>query len=180
MTTLDLIIVAVVVLGALRGFFTGALSPLAGTVGVLLAFWLGLLLMEPVGKLVVFSLSLSERLEPILGFVVTFTVVVVGVFVVTKLAERTLEGLRLSFVNKLAGVVFGGFRAALALSVILLVTSAVAMPGGDPLLISTRARDQSTLYAPVAALAPAAWTLIRELAPAIQDGLQDKFRPDDS
>ena len=180
MTTLDLILAAVLVLSAVRGFFTGALSPLAGFVGVLFGFWLGLLLMEPVGQLVVFSLGLSERLEPILGFVVTFTAVVVGVHVATMLIERTLKGLRLSFVNKLAGVAFGALRAAIALSVLLLATSAVAVPGGDPLLVSEETREASVLYAPVAAIAPAAWALFRELAPAIQDELQDKFRPGDS
>ena len=180
MTTLDLIITAVVVFGAIRGFFTGVLSQLAGTVGVVIAFWLGLLFMEPVGSVVVYSLSLSERLEPYLGFVVTFTLVVVGVYVVTRLVQRTLEGLKLSVLNKAAGALFGGLRWALALSVVLLATSALALPGGDPILISDRARQTSTLYAPVAALAPAAWELFQSVAPAVQAELQEKFRPSDS
>lgn len=180
MTTLDLIITAVVVLGAMRGFFTGVLSQLAGTVGVVLAFWLGLLLMEPVGAVVVYSLNLSERLEPYLGFVVTFTLVVVGIYVATRLVQRTLEGLKLSVLNKAAGALFGGLRWALALSVALLVTSALAMPGGEHVLISDRAREQSTLYAPVAALAPAAWGLFQRVAPSVQAELQEKFRTRDT
>ena len=175
---LDLILAALVGLGVWHGLRTGVLSQLAGTVGLVLAFWLALALMEPAGALVVMSLGLSERLGPILGFVTMFTVVLAGSVFVTRVVQRALEGLRLSFVNKLAGGAFGGLRAALGLSVLLLVSG--VMPGGAPLLVGTEAREGSALYEPVRALAPAAWALYQQVAPGVQAQLQDKFVPDDS
>lgn len=177
---LDLILAALVGLGVWRGLRTGVLSQLAGTVGLVLAFWLALALMEPVGALVVMSLGLSERIAPILGFVTMFTTVLAGSVLVTRLVQRALEGLRLSFVNKLAGGAFGGLRAALGLSVLLLVTGAAVMPGGGSLLVGTEMRENSALYEPMRALAPAAWALYQQIAPGVQAQLQEKFAPDDS
>lgn len=179
MTTLDLGILVVLGIGAARGLFTGVLKQAVGTFGLLLALWFGLGLMQPVGALVVSSLGLSEKLEPVLGFVVTFGVVLVGLQVAATVAQRALETVKLGFVNKLAGAAFGGLRAALLVSVLLLATSAVALPGGDPLLVSERTRADSVFYAPVAALAPAAWGLVRAAAPALAE-LRQKFEPADT
>lgn len=180
MTTLDLIILAVVGIGVWRGLVTGALMQLAATVGIVLAFWLAMAWMEPVGVVIVSSLSLSEKLVPVLGFVGTFVAVLAAVLVGTRLVQKVVEGLRLSFVNKLAGAAFGGLRAAFGLSVVLLLTSAMALPGGEPLLLGDDAREGSVLYEPVFAMAPAAWDLYQRLAPGLQAGLHDKFRPDDT
>lgn len=180
MTTLDLFILAVVGLGVWRGLVTGVLQQLAGTLGIVLAFWLGVEWMEPVGAVIVTSLSLSERLVPVLGFAGTFVVVLAGVFAGTRLVQRVVEGLRLSFVNKLAGAAFGGVRAAFGLSVLLLLTSVAALPGGDPLIIGTETRESSVLYTPVHVLAPAAWDLYQQVAPGLEAQLHDKFRPADT
>lgn len=179
MATLDLIILAVVGIGVWRGLVTGALMQLAATAGIVLAFWFAMAWMEPVGRAIVSSLSLSEKLVPVLGFGGTFVAVLAAVIFGTRFVQRVVEGLKLSFVNKLAGAAFGGLRAAFGLSVVLLLMSAIALPGGEPILLGTDTREGSVLYAPVYAIAPAAWELYQRVAPGVQAGLHDKFRPDD-
>ncbi len=178
MATLDFIILGVVGVGVWRGLVTGALMQLAATVGIVLAFWVAAAWMEPVGVAVVSSLSLSETLVPVLGFAATFVAVLAAVLFGTRFVQTVVEGLKLSFVNKLAGAAFGGLRAAFGLSVVLLLASAVALPGG-PALLSDHTREGSVLYAPVHAIAPAAWDLYQRVAPGIQAGLHEKFRPPD-
>lgn len=180
MATLDLIILGVVGIGVWRGLRTGALHQLAATVGIVLAFWVAAAWMEPAGRLIVASLGLSGRLVPVLGFVGAFVAVLTAVLVGTRFVQKVVEGLKLSFVNKLAGAAFGGVRAAFGLSVVLLLTSAVALPGGEPVLLGADTREGSVLYAPVHALAPAAWDLYQRVAPGLQAKLHDKFRPDDT
>lgn len=179
MAPLDLIILGVVGIGVWRGLVTGVLMQLAATAGIVLAFWFAAAWMEPVGAAVVSSLSLSETLAPVLGFVVTFAAVLAAVFFGTRAVQTVVEGLKLSFVNKLAGAAFGGLRAAFGLSVALLLTSAVALPGAGPGLLGDATREGSVLYAPVHAIAPAAWDLYQRVAPGIQAGLHEKFRPPD-
>lgn len=175
LTALDLGILAVVGLGVWRGVRTGALRQLVGTVGLVLGLILGILLMEPVGSVVVASLGLSERLVPVLGFVVTLAVVVAVAAVIAQLARTALSILKLGFLDRLAGAGVGGLRAALALSVLLLVTGPVALPGGEALIVGQETRDDSVLYEPVQALAPAAWDVFTFALPGLQRQLRDVF-----
>ena len=175
LTALDLGIVALVGFGCWRGMRTGALRQVVGVVGLVLGLILGIVLMDSVGQVVVDSLGLSERLAPVLGFVVTLTVVVALAAVVAQLARKALSLLKLSFVDQLAGAGIGGVRAALAISVLLLVTGPVALPGGDPLIIGQDTREASVLYAPVRALAPAAWSVFTAVAPGLDDPLRATF-----
>ncbi|MEM1041967.1 MAG: CvpA family protein [Bacteroidota bacterium] len=177
--TLDLALAGLIALGVWRGVRAGALSQLVGTVGLVVALWLAAGAMGPVGDLVVASLGLSDRLAPVLGFGVTFAAVLSALTFAAFLVRRALALLKLGAVDKLAGAGFGGLRAALVLSVLLLVTSAVALPGGAPLLVGEETREQSVLYAPVQTLAPSAWDLFCALAPGLQDTLLDKFDDDD-
>ncbi len=175
MNTLDGGILLLVGLGVWRGVRAGALSQLVGTLGLVLALWLAAGAMGPVGDLVVASLGLSERLAPALGFAVTFAAVLSAVTLGIYFVRKTLALLRLGAVDALAGAGLGGLRAALAASVLLLLTSAVALPGGEPVLLGERTRDGSVLYEPVRALAPVAWDLVRAVLPGLQDQLWDKF-----
>lgn len=180
LTALDLGILAIVALGVWRGLRTGALSQLVGTVGLVVGLIAGVLLMDPVGAVVVNSLGLSERLAPVLGFVVTLAVVLGGAAVAAQLVRKALNLLKLGLVDRLAGAGVGGLRAALGLSVLLLVTGPVALPGGEPLIVGRETREQSVLYEPVQAIAPAAWSIFSYVLPGLQTHLQDTFARDES
>ena len=175
LTTLDFIILVFVGLGVWRGMRTGALRQLVGTVGLVVALLAGALLMRPVGVLVVQSLGLAERLTPVLGFVVVFTAVLAAAAVIAQLLKKTLVALRLGAVDQLAGAGIGGLRAVLGLSILLLITGPIALPGQDALIIGTQTRERSVLYEPVSAFAPLAWDLFSALLPGIQARLTDAF-----
>jgi membrane protein required for colicin V production len=175
LTALDLGILALVGFGCWRGMRTGALRQVVGAVGIVLGLILGIVLMDAVGAVVVTSLGLSERLSPVLGFVVTFGVIVALAAVVAQLARKALSILKLGFVDRLAGAGVGGIRVALAISVLFLVTGPVALPGGEPLLIGEETREASALYEPVRALAPAAWSAFTFVAPGLEDPLRVTF-----
>ena len=175
LTALDFGILAVLGLGVWQGVRTGALRQVVGAVGLVVGLILGILLMDSVGAVVVTSLGLSERLAPVLGFIVTLTVVVAAAAVIAQLARKALSILRLSFLDRLAGAGVGGLRAALALSVLLLVTGPVALPGGEPLIVGQETREASVLYEPVQSLAPVAWDAFRYVLPGLQSHLQEAF-----
>ena len=172
---LDFFVLGVLAFGAWRGFRTGAAAQLVGTIGLVIAFLVGLTLMEPVGRLVVASLGLSERVGPVVGFVVAFAAVLMLVTLAAHVAAKTLQALRLGLLEKGVGAVVGGIRAALGLSLLFLVTSDVALPGGESLIVGSETRAESVLYEPVAALAPVAWEGVRAIAPGVQADLRQKF-----
>ncbi len=174
-TTLDFFVLIAIGLGVWRGLRAGALSQLVGAVGLVLAFFVGVALMEPAGAAVVASLGVAERTAPAVGFIVVFAGVLAGLAAVSHLARKTLESLRVGFVDKGLGALFGGLRAAVALSVLLLMTGSLALPGSGGLIVGMETRERSVLYEPVRALAPALWEAFRAVAPGWQDGLRERF-----
>lgn len=169
LSVLDYVLLGALALGVWRGLRTGAIGQIVGTLGLVLAFWAGTLLMQPVGEAASASLGLSERVAPVVGFVVTFTAVLAVLASASHLLRSALAALRLGFVDKAAGALFGGLRAALLLSVMLLVLGATPRPLAGVLLGDAPA--ESVLLGPLRALAPAAWELLGQAAPSLEERL---------
>lgn len=172
---LDLVLGALLAVGVWRGLQTGALTQIAGTVGWVAAFVVATALMAPVGEAVAAGLQVSARLAPVLGFVVVVAAVVGAITVAAHGLRKAAEAVKLGGVDRLAGGLFGGLRAAFGLSVLLLATGYAPIPGGGPVLVSAEARDASLLYDPVRALAPEVWGAVRTVTPGLQEALADKF-----
>ena len=174
-TTLDLVLLGVIGAGAVRGYFTGATRQLVSTVGWLVAFVLGAAMMGPVGESVVESLGVSGRTAPVVGFVVVFALALGAVAAVGHVFRKVLEAVKLGALDRLLGAMVGGLKAALGVSVFLMVTAFSPVPGGSPWLINQETRARSTLYEPVQALAPEVWGFIRAVVPGVQAALAEKF-----
>jgi membrane protein required for colicin V production len=189
LAALDWFILLVLAGGLIRGFMVGAVRQVASIAGLIVAFFLSVQFMHPVGALIVASIGLSEAAGPIAGFVVIFVGVQLLFLALSRLLERVLETLSLSLVNRAAGGALGGFKAALLLSVLFLVLSGMEMPGPET-------RKKSVLYAPVARALPqtldaaspyvpaarrASDTFGRELRPAVPPPApsSDSAAPDD-
>ena len=175
MTGLDWFLAAGLGIGLWRGVKTGGLAQAVGTVGWLLGFVVATALMEPVGAMVTAALGVSPRTGPVLGFVVAFGAVVIGLMAASHVARKSLEAVKLGAVDKLAGAGVGALRAAFGLSVMLLVTGFSPIPGSGPLLVSEETREASLLDDPIEPVAPLAWDLARGLAPGIQEAVADRF-----
>lgn len=144
---LDWFILLVLAGGLIRGFMVGAIRQVASIAGLVVAFFLSVQLMHPVGAIIVQSVGLSEAIGPIAGFIVIFVGVQLLFLALSRLLERVLDTLSLSLVNRAAGGALGGFKAALLLSVLFLVLAGIEMPAPET-------RKQSTLYGPVARALP--------------------------
>lgn len=175
MNGLDWVLAAGLGLGLWRGVKTGALAQAVGTVGWLLGFIVATALMGPVGEMVSAALGVSPRTGPLLGFIVAFGAVVLGLLAAAHIARKGLEAVKLGGVDKLAGAGVGALRSAFGLSVMLLVTGFSPLPGSGPLLISQETREASLLAPPIEPVAPLAWDLARGLAPGIQEAVADRF-----
>ena len=172
---LDVVLGVVLAVGVWRGLRTGALAQVVGTVGWLAAFVVATALMGPVGGVVAAGLGVSERLAPVLGFVAVVAAVVGALTVVAHVLRKAAEAVKLGGVDRLAGGLVGGLRAAFGLSVLLLTTSYAPIPGGGPVIVSAEAREASVLYDPVEAMAPEVWGAVRTVTPGLQAALVDKF-----
>lgn len=172
---LDLLLLAVLGLGMVRGWFTGAVRQIVGVLGWVVGFVLAASLMGPVGSTVVEAIGFSPRTAPVIGFVVVFAMALAGVVFVGHAVRKTLDAVKLGGVDSLAGSVFGAFKAALGLSVFLTVTAFSPLPGGEPWLISAETREESLVHDAIRGVAPATWSIVRQALPGVQRMLSDKF-----
>ncbi len=175
MSTLDWVLAAGLGIGLWRGVRTGALAQAVGTVGWLLGFVVATALMGPVGEMAAAALGVSPRTGPILGFVVAFGAVVIGLMAAAHLARKGLEAVKLGGVDKLMGAGVGAVRASFGLSVLLLVTGFSPIPGSGPLFISQETRETSLLAPPIEPVAPVVWEFVRGATPGIQEAVSDRF-----
>ncbi|HET6566716.1 MAG TPA: CvpA family protein [Rhodothermales bacterium] len=170
MNTLDVVIAALLALGLVRGFITGFVRQVAQLLALILAFIAAARLTPLVGAWLTGVFGLSDRVAPIVAFIVVFIAIEVAMFLLARLVERTLQALHLSALNRIAGGLAGAFKAALALSIVLLIAGYLGVP-------NQAARRDSVLYRPVLSILPASWDYVAEHVPDLQR-LSDRFTPD--
>lgn len=167
LTSLDGFMLVVIGLGMVRGFITGGVRQVASIVGFVVAVVVGISAMDLVGRLVAESLGLSLRVGPLVGFMLVFLAVQVGVWLVNRTTEALLGAINLSLLNRLLGALVGGCKVVLLLSLLFLVLRGFDLP-------SPAARRASSLYEPVAEVLPAAWDFVAARAPEARK-LADRF-----
>lgn len=167
LTYLDWFIVIVLGVGLIRGLTVGAIRQVFSLAGLLIAFLLGIQLMEPVGDLTAQSLDLSDSAAPIVGFVVVFGAVQLIAIALIRMFEAAIDTLNLSFANRAAGGAIGAFKAALLLSVLFLVSTRAGIP-------DVETQQESSLYGPVAAVLPGTYDYTAGLLPQVRD-VSDRF-----
>lgn len=161
MSTLDIIIAAVLVVGLVRGLMTGIVRQAASLVGVILSFFISVRFAHPVGQGIVDVLDVSARVGAFLAFIIIFLGLQILIFILVRILEKALGALHLSFINRLAGGLFGTLKVALVMSAVLLVFRFLGLPG-------TETRGSSILYEPVGSIFPATWNWLAEQLPEME------------
>ncbi len=172
LTWIDWVIFAILGVGVWRGLMAGFVHQVAHLAGLLLGFVLGIHLMYPAGRALTSVLSISEKVAPLLGFVVVFIGVLLGIILVAQLVEQLIGAISLNAVNRLLGGALGALEAVLLVSLLLWVTD----PYGWP---DDRIRSSSVLVEPIEVVAAGAWSYSSELWPAINRlsrELSDEFQ----
>jgi len=160
MTAIDALIGGFVLLGLWQGYRAGLLRALVGMFGWLIALMAATVLARPFAPWVADWLSIDTPW--VASFVVLALAVVVGLHIVLWLLRRTLQGLRLGFLDRLAGA---GFGAARNLLVVLVVLSTLV-----PLTVDAKIWQDSRSVPVLLPLAPFGMAVSRQLAQQVQTG----------
>ncbi len=126
MSSIDYLIIVVVVISALIGIWRGFVREALSLVVWVAAFWLAYLLAGTVESY--FAGMVSEQpLRLVMAFVLIFLTVHVVGFVVARLLSSLLESIGLGGVNRVVGGGFGIARGVLMVAVVVLVFSLTPM-----------------------------------------------------
>lgn len=133
-------------LSAISGFRKGLVVELASLAALILGIWGAIEFSSVTAEFLTENFKLETDYLQIIAFVVTFVVIVILVHLVGNVVNKMVETVMLGFVNKLAGLVFGFLRAALFLSIVLLVFDKIDR---DVKILPEKAKAESRMYEPI-------------------------------
>ncbi len=143
MTTIDLILVIVLLWGAIKGWSGGLFRQLVSIGGVLAGLLVARMLYAALGDWMAPQLGAPQTAARVLAFILIWVGVPMALSVVAFLLTKTAEGLCLGGINRLAGAGIGILKYGIVLSCLLHVLTAFQW-------ISPQSTEQSLLVRPVA------------------------------
>lgn len=157
MNYIDIVLGLLLVFSAISGFRKGLVVELASLAALILGIWGAIEFSYVTSEFLIENFNLQTKYLNIISFVLTFIVIVILVNVIGRVINKLVETVMLGFINKLAGLAFGILRAALILSIILVVFDKI---DEDVEILSREAKAESRLYDPIRHFAPAIFPFI--------------------
>jgi membrane protein required for colicin V production len=152
MNFLDIIFIIPIVWFAYQGFKRGLIIELASLLALILGIYAAIYFSGYAANFLMNNMDMGTKYVPMTSLILTFIVVVIVVYFIGKLLEKLVNIVALGFLNKFAGSIFGILKAAVVLSIVLLIINQF---NND--LISRSSKKNSILYQPISGIAPILW-----------------------
>ena len=140
------------------GFRKGLIRSLASLLGIVVGAYGAMFFSGYVEAYLIDWFQWSEQLTNIAAFVLTFSMIFAGVSLLGKLLTKALDIVLLGVFNKILGGLFNVLKYAFLVSLVFMFVNA----SEEYAILSEEKREESTLYKPVAWLAPAVMPRIME------------------
>jgi membrane protein required for colicin V production len=147
MNILDIIILIPFVWFAWRGFKKGLIIELATLVALFIGIYFGAWLSSIVADFMFNTWKITSHWMPVIAYAITFLLIIIGVFALAKMLEKSANLLALGLANKLTGAFFALLKTVFIVSLILFLINKVN-------LIPEKTRKESLIYNPVSSVAP--------------------------
>ncbi len=157
MNYIDIVLGILLVLAAISGFRKGLVAEVASLAALILGIWGAIEFSYITSDVLVENFNLTSDHLGVISFIVTFVVIVILVHVVGNVVNKMVETVMLGFLNRLAGLVFGLLKAALILSIILVVFNKI---DEDVHILSEKSKSNSRMYEPIRSFAPSIFPFI--------------------
>ncbi len=163
MSTVDIVLIAIVLIGAFAGYRKGFLMELITLFGLILGILGGFKLMGYAMLMLDDRFNINEKVLPYLAFAVVFVIIIIVVSLIGKMIRSSLDKTLLGGADKIAGAVLGVFKMAFMVSVVIWILDALQIS-----VLDSMAED-SKLFALTASVAPLVTSWIAEVIPAFGD-----------
>jgi membrane protein required for colicin V production len=151
MAIIDIVLVALLGFGLIRGFFKGLFVEVASLVALVAGIYGAIHFSYYVADLLIEHAEWSEKTINITAFAITFVVIVLVIALAGKALTKLADFAALGFLNKLLGGVFGMLKIGLILSILLIIFDKM---NSTITFVDEEHTKDSILYKPVKSLAP--------------------------
>lgn len=149
--TFDIVVLILLGIAAVTGFFKGLITMLTSLVAILLGAWLSMKFSYITGGFLQSHFNFDGQYVTVASFVITFLAVVVGVHLLGKTISSLVKAIALGWADKILGVVFSVLRSAFIISAIV---SALSSFGPTSSLFGGEIKNDSKFYNKIAPIAP--------------------------
>lgn len=159
MNFIDILILLILGIAAIKGFIDGFIKELASLAALILGIWAAIRFSSFTAAKLYDYFDMTGKYTGIIAFILTFVIVVIAIHFIGLLIDKLVKAVALGFINRLLGLVFGVFKSTLILSVIFVILNTI--DEHRPFLPKEKI-NQSMLYNPISDLAPALFPIIGE------------------
>ncbi len=145
MQTIDFFIAIPVVWGIIKGFKRGLISELSQLAALVLGCILASKFSHFVSNILITHFHLSEKIVPVVSFILIFSAVLIGIFFLSKAMTNLVKAIALGWLNRGGGMVFGGIKFLLVIGIMLQIIITYDV---NQRLITPEIKKQSVLLRP--------------------------------
>lgn len=162
MNLIDFLILIPIAYFAYRGFVNGIIKEVLSIIGIILGVFLTFQYMDPVGAAINPLFEEGASFVPFISAIIIFVGTLSIVHLAAFLSKKFLETIKLNFINRIAGAIFGFLKSGIVISAILLILAGFSYPSED-------ARQNSTTYPYVIYLAPWSYDTVASVYPGAKN-----------
>lgn len=166
MNTIDIVLGLILIIAFFMGFGKGLLRALASLIGLVAAVYCAMFFSHFVEAYVSRWFGWRD-LDYIASFLITFLLIMVVFSLLGRVLTKVADFVMLGILNKIFGGLFNMLKYAFLLSVIFMFVNST----DDYRILSQEKRDSSTLYEPIASIAPA---ILPEIMIHVDDLMEPK------
>ena len=159
MNWIDATIVVILIISVVMGFINGLVKEVITLAALILGIWGAIRFSTFTAAKLYDYFDMTGHYVGIIAFIITFGLIVVGIHFIGILADNLVKAVALGFVNRILGMVFGGLKSVLILSVFFVVLNAI---DARREFLPTEAIENSILYNKISDIAPVIFPIIGE------------------
>lgn len=171
MSVLDIVLIAFILLGVVRGLLKGLFVEVASLVALIAGVYGAIHFSNYAATFIDENSKWDEQTVNIIAFAATFLIIVLVIALAGKALTKLANFAALGIVNKLLGALFGALKWAVILSVVLNVFD--SMNREIPLTDEDSIKD-SMLYQPIKGLVPMIFPIILEKKKELEDASEEE------
>ncbi|MDE5422957.1 CvpA family protein [Ancylomarina sp. DW003] len=146
MNILDILIGIPLIYAIYKGFTKGFIYEIATLLALILGVYGAIHFSDFTAEVIQDTFKYESQYMEYISFIVTFIVIVIGINLIGRVMDKTVEAVALGFVNRLLGLAFGLLKGILILSIVIRLLNYV----NDRFnFISEEKKKESLLYEPM-------------------------------
>ena len=170
MSVLDIVLIAFIGLGFVRGLMKGFFVEIASLIALIAGVYGAIHFSNYAATFIYKNAQWDQKTVNVVAFAVTFLIIVLVIALAGRALTKLADFAALGIVNKLLGAIFGALKMALILSVVLNIFDNMnrAIPLTDEESVA-----KSSLYNPVKSFVPLLFPIILEKEKELEDNLEE-------